>query len=181
VYSFEPLSGPYSKLKRWAEGVTGQKITTFNVALGHEPGWVEMHEHIQLSPHSSLLATTELSHSLYPQTRHQRNERIRMETLDSFLEKGVVELEREILLKLDIQGYEDRVLRGAPEVLRRARACLLEGEFDPLYGGKRAFTTSIRSFSMPASATPDASIRRMVKMDTSSLPMSSSFTHRWWK
>jgi len=139
LYSFEPLSGPYHKLKKWADAATKPEIGTFQVALGHEPGWVEMHEHLELSPHSSLLATTELSHSLYPQTRYQRNERIRIETLDSFLEKGTVELEPEILLKLDIQGYEDRVLRGAPALLRRTRACLLEVNFDPLYGGQASF------------------------------------------
>lgn len=139
VYSFEPLSGAYSKLKSWAEGVAGPQIATFNLALGREPGWVEIHEHLDLSPHSSLLATTELSHAIYPQTRHQRDERIRMETLDGFFDKEIVNLEREILLKLDIQGYEDRVLRGAPALLRKTLACLLEVNFDPLYEGQASF------------------------------------------
>jgi FkbM family methyltransferase len=139
VYSFEPLSGAYARLKKWADSVTSPKITTFNVALGQEPSWIEIHEHIDLSPHSSLLATTELSHSLYPQTQHQRTERIRMDTLDNVFEHGAVELEPEILLKLDIQGYEDRVLRGASALLRRTRACLLEVNFDPLYQGQATF------------------------------------------
>ncbi len=59
-----------------------------------------------------------------------------METLDGFFEKEAIELEPEILLKLDIQGYEDRVLRGASALLKKTRACLLEGNFDPLYDGQ---------------------------------------------
>jgi hypothetical protein len=40
---------------------------------------------------------------------------------------------REILLKLDVQGSEDRVLRGGTRVLSKCRAVVLEASLDPLY------------------------------------------------
>ncbi len=105
LYSFEPLSGPYHRLKKWADAATKPEIEP----LGRPGPRARLGGNAR-TPRTLTallpLSATELSHSLYPQTRYQRNERIRMETLDSFLEKGTVELEPEILLKLDIQGYQ---------------------------------------------------------------------------
>ncbi len=139
IYSFEPLTGPFAKLKQWTEEVNPPRANIFNLALGQEEGWIEMFEHVNITGHSSVLNTTDLSHSLYPQTRQQRTTRVAMTKLDTLLDKGDIELVPEILLKLDVQGYEDRVLRGAPTVLAHARACLLEVNFDPLYKSQATF------------------------------------------
>ena len=57
-----------------------------------------------------------------------------METLDSWCDFEVI---REIdLLKLDVQGYEGRVLRGAREMLKRTKFVVVEVLFCQHYIGQ---------------------------------------------
>jgi hypothetical protein len=60
-----------------------------------------------------------------------------MSTLD--YEIGSISLERPVLLKLDVQGYEAQVLLGATETLKRMDYVLLEASFRPLYEGEKTF------------------------------------------
>src|SRR5207245_5000762 len=48
-------------------------------------------------------------------------------------------LEPEVLVKLDVQGYEDRVIAGAPELLPRVKVVITETSFEPLYVGQPLF------------------------------------------
>ena len=98
-----------------------------------------MHYHTEHSPSSSLLATTAEEESLFPQTRAQAEVAVRVTTLDAALAEAIPSMKREILLKLDVQGYEDRVLRGAARILPRVHACLLEVCVDPLYVEQATF------------------------------------------
>jgi len=45
----------------------------------------------------------------------------------------------EILIKLDVQGYEDRVINGGREIFKMAKACILEVCLDKLYEGQTEF------------------------------------------
>lgn len=45
----------------------------------------------------------------------------------------------DVLLKLDVQGFEDRVLDGAERVLARSRIVLTEVSFDRLYEDQALF------------------------------------------
>ena len=64
---------------------------------------------------------------------------IRISTLDRALGSTLDHLPRELLLKLDVQGFEDRVLRGAERVLAQCKAVVLEVSLDPLYEGQADF------------------------------------------
>jgi FkbM family methyltransferase len=57
---------------------------------------------------------------------------------------GVGEID---LLKIDVQGYEDRVLRGAAQALTWTRWVWIEVSFVPLYDGSCTFETVHRSLS----------------------------------
>jgi hypothetical protein len=65
--------------------------------------------------------------------------RVRVSTLDRTLADALDRLPREILLKLDVQGFEDRVLRGAGRMLALCKAVVLEVCLDPLYEGQADF------------------------------------------
>lgn len=135
---FEPLEEPFGKLAAWAKTQKG-RVHCFQLALGDREGEAEMHLHEQHTPSSSLLAATGDCHQLYPQTRMERMARIRLSTLDHTLDDILDKLPREILLKLDVQGFEDRVLRGAERVLAQCKAVILEVCLDPLYEGQADF------------------------------------------
>ncbi|QXP84026.1 FkbM family methyltransferase [Methylococcus sp. Mc7] len=140
LYCFEPLKEPYSKLEEWAATQNG-RVGCFQLALGDHEGQVEMHQHTQHSPSSSLLASTARCHELFPQTRSERSAVVQLTTLDRVLAGQIERMPRDILLKLDVQGFEDRVLRGAGRILGEVSACILEVCLDPLYEGQADFHT----------------------------------------
>ena len=137
LHCFEPLEEPFRKLSAWAQTQNG-RVHCFQLALGEQEGEMEMHLHEQHTPSSSLLAATDTCHRLYPQTQAERMARIRISTLDKVLEDSD-RLPMEILLKLDVQGFEDRVLRGGKRVLSQRRAVVLEVSLAPLYEGQADF------------------------------------------
>ena len=138
IYCFEPLIEPYEKLRKWAEKQNGT-VTVFNVALGDSKGNVEMLCHSNHSPSSSLLKSTDLCQSLYPFTQKQSSVSTQLTTLDEWVKNLPNSFTPEILIKLDVQGYEDRVIKGGRKTFEMAKASILEVCLDKLYEGQAEF------------------------------------------
>ena len=138
LYCFEPLEEPYKKLAAWAQTQNG-RVQCFNVALGDHEGEVEMHRHDEHTPSSSLLTSTAHGRQLFPQTSIESLTKVPLTTLDKALYRYIDQMPGDILLKLDVQGFEDRVLRGAAGVLAKSSACVLEVCLDSLYEGQAQF------------------------------------------
>jgi len=138
IYCFEPLPKPFNKLSTWAERRNG-KVRVFNVALGNSEGTTEMLSHLEHSPSSSLLKTTEICEALYPITQKQIPVSVRMLALDNITADLSDSLVSDILVKIDVQGYEDHVIRGGAETLRNSRACILEVSMYELYKDQTSF------------------------------------------
>lgn len=136
LYCFEPLAEPFAELQRWAAAESG-RVAVFNVALGAEQGEAKMFRHVEHSASSSLLTTTEVCNQLYPQTKAQDSVSIKLTTLDAALAGEA--LPREILVKLDTQGYERQVIRGATETLQKACAVIVEINLYRLYDQQPSF------------------------------------------
>jgi FkbM family methyltransferase len=133
IYCFEPLPGPFKKLNRWAEKQKG-RVKVFNTALGDSSKEsVEMFSHSEHSPSSSILKTTETCKTLYPVTEKQNTISVKLTMLDEWAANLSEPLTSDILIKLDVQGYEDRVIKGGVATFRRARACILEVCLDKMY------------------------------------------------
>jgi hypothetical protein len=86
-----------------------------------------------------MLSTSVHGEALIPDMRAQSDVTVPVVTLDGALSDLGCELVPEILLKLDVQGFEDRVLRGATSLLGRVNACLLEVSLDDIYVGQARF------------------------------------------
>lgn len=138
MYCFEPLIEPFNKLTSWAVKQNG-RVNCFNFALGDYEGVVQMHHHYEHSPSSSLLKSTEHCHLVYPQTIPESLRNVQLTTLDKILEDKLEAMSRGILIKLDVQGFEDKVLLGASKTLASASACILEVSLDVLYEGQANF------------------------------------------
>ena len=132
LYCFEPLADPYRELSAWAQTQNG-RVQCFQLALGMQEEEAEMHLHEWHTPSSSLLASTDNCHQLYPQTQTERMTPVSISTLDGALKDALDNMQPGILLKLDVQGFEDRVLQGGSLVLSKCRAVLLEVCLEPLY------------------------------------------------
>jgi hypothetical protein len=109
------------------------------MALGEQRGTTEMFVHSDHSPSSSILPTTLLSTQLYPFTGRQQQVSICVETLDAVFDDLRLDVEPELLVKLDVQGYEGRVIRGGRQVLSGASACIVEISLETLYEGQSTF------------------------------------------
>lgn len=120
LHCFEPLPTPFRLLHEWASCHESTRISTYQTAVGDRSDLVEMYEHVDHSPPSSLLERTELSTSIFPQTLRCAPQTVSLTTLDHWMSSEAPTLSRPILLKIDVQGYEMRVLRGASSLLKNS-------------------------------------------------------------
>lgn len=134
IYAFEPLPVPFAQLERL--GRRRPNFRAFPLALGAETDTVAIHNPLYFHAAASLLPTTALCEEVYPMLRAQDMLDAPQRTLDDVLREENLTLAPEILLKLDVQGYEDRVLRGAGQILERTRAVIVEISLDRLYEGQ---------------------------------------------
>lgn len=136
IFCFEPLPEPYAVLHSWANKKP-DRVRIFNLAIGDQDGEAQMFFHRDFSPSSSLLANTAFGEKLFPATKNQERVAVKLSTLDNAFKS--TKLEDKILIKLDVQGYEDRVLKGGKEIFNKASACILEISLDNLYAGQADF------------------------------------------
>lgn len=139
VVSFEPLIESFSALKSRATGDLGW--TCINVALGQDNGESAMF----VSGHrtsSSLLPVAKTHLDAMPQSAVVSEEKVSIRTLDSFL-GNVIYPHESIYLKIDVQGYELFVLKGATKVLQQVRGVEMELSFKPLYEGAPVFGQAV--------------------------------------
>jgi FkbM family methyltransferase len=138
IYCFEPLREPFDKLNAWAVSTKG-RVNAFNVALGDIESSLDMFCHAEHVYSSSFLKTTRTCETLYPFTKKQFSLSVQQKRLDKFSAEFPEMLIPEILIKLDVQGYEDRVIKGGVNTFHKARACLLEVNLDNLYENQANF------------------------------------------
>jgi len=128
ILSFEPLKEPASTLRR----VTGDRVRVETVALGSAAGLAEINVSGR-DDSSSLLPIGERQVREFPGTARQSTATIEVSTLDSAVNGSVA---RPCLLKIDVQGFELEVLKGAHEVLGQVDEALVECSFVELYEGQ---------------------------------------------
>lgn len=128
IISFEPNARAFARLREVAE--LDGSWDTVAVALGASPSNAELHVTID-SQSSSILSPREHNYDFMSETPEVVQ--IEVRTLDSF---RLATDGRPTLLKLDVQGYELEVLRGATETLRRVAAVECELSLSALYEGQ---------------------------------------------
>jgi FkbM family methyltransferase len=134
IYSFEPLSDCYKEMQRAMGNV--EKFRGFNTALGEKDGEAVFYRS-EWSPSSSLLPMGVLHRNNFPHTARESRETVGVRRLDDYVD-GLT-IEDNVLLKLDVQGYEDKVLAGGKYLLERAKILIVETAMVPLYDGQPLF------------------------------------------
>lgn len=133
VISFEPIKGVYDDL---IKNTAGLKVKAFNFALGDKDETVEINVS-KHSPSSSLLEMADLHTKVFTGTEFEKKESIIVKTLDGVAPQ-LGDLGK-FIVKMDVQGFEDRVIRGGKETLKKADLILLETSFQELYVGQVLF------------------------------------------
>ena len=123
IVSFEPLPDVAARYTAHL----GDRARLVQAALGPEDGTIVFHR----TPYSLA------SSALAPKDGPSEQLIVPVLRLDDALASEP--LERPLLLKLDLQGFELEALRGGPGVLARADAVLLETAFRSGYEGEPSF------------------------------------------
>jgi FkbM family methyltransferase len=131
IVSFEPLAEAFGVLE--ARTADDPLWESHRLALGASGGQAEMNVSGDLEA-SSLLAMEDRHVRHCPASAYVGTETVEVRTLDSLAPTLLAESER-IYLKLDVQGYELEVLRGAARSLPRVVAVEAELSLVPLYAG----------------------------------------------
>ena len=141
IVSFEPLADAYRQLAlRAAEDA---RWLTARQALGAEEGKTTINV-AGNSFSSSLLPMLPLHVQAYPESAYVRTEEVEVATLDKVFPTYCGQGERPFL-KVDTQGFERQVLRGARESLPSMTGIQLEMSMEPLYEGEMLFDEALET------------------------------------
>ncbi len=128
VLCFEPLVACQALLRKNAAKLAHCEVS--DCALGDANETTIMHCNA-FTPCSSLLPMLPLHTRAFPQSFSVRTERVKVRRLDDVLRGRI--LEPNVFLKIDVQGYEDRVFSGAAETLKSVQGILVETTLTALY------------------------------------------------
>jgi FkbM family methyltransferase len=131
LYSFEPLKDCYEQLLKRMRHISN--FRAFPFALGDKSGKTQIH-HNDFSPSSSLLPMEKLHKESFPYTKNVRIEEIEIRRLDEIIQE--LDIEDNLLIKIDVQGFEDKVIRGGENVISQAKVLIVETTFETLYDGQ---------------------------------------------
>lgn len=121
IISFEPVQKIFNLLNQKAK--TDPQWHTFNLAIGDFDGDTEINIS-EFSQVSSILSATGLAGTEYWKGTHKQ--KVKVCQLDSLIDELGIDNHR-ILLKIDTQGFEDKVLKGCQSLLNK-NVILLEVE-----------------------------------------------------
>lgn len=134
IVSFEPLASCHAALLKTAEQDLAWQVAP-RAALGAEDGTVTMNVSENLVS-SSVLPMVEKKVQIHAPARYVASEEVPLRRLDTLREPSWV---APFALKIDTQGFELEVLKGATELLSDAPVVLLEMSLVPLYDGAAGF------------------------------------------
>jgi FkbM family methyltransferase len=139
VHCFEPALDCVTRLRRNVAKLSN--VTVHPVALGEIPG--EATFYFNSHSHSSSTLPLAPGHKeAFPDASLIATSRVPVSTLDAELDGQ--RLKAPVLLKIDVQGAETAVLRGANMTLKRTDIVVVETSFKPMYEGEALFPEVLR-------------------------------------
>ena len=134
IFAFEPLRECYTELSLLQQRIPS--LRCYQMALGMEGSEAVMHRN-RYNYSSSLLEMEDLHREAFPYTEETEPENVKIQSLDEVLDG--IDLREPVLMKIDVQGYEGAVLRGANRSLSKVDFILCEMSMRPLYRGQTLF------------------------------------------
>jgi FkbM family methyltransferase len=134
IHCFEPSPESGIELKKNISKL--KNITVYPIALGDKIG-EEIFFINTYSPSSSMLPLTQEHKTIFPAACEKETIMVKVSTLDEIF-RGF-RFKPPVLLKLDVQGYEARILAGAINTLKKIQYIIVETSFRPMYRGELLF------------------------------------------
>ncbi|MXP32752.1 FkbM family methyltransferase [Parerythrobacter jejuensis] len=137
IHCFEPHPVNFARLG--ATAARHPRIHAHQLALGEIEAEVDMQFNTGSPSSSSLLQQTSDSVDMFPFLAETMQTTVHQKRLDDVMPVIDAEGRGPLVIKMDVQGFEDRVIAGAPKTLARASAVVLEVCLAPLYEGQATF------------------------------------------
>jgi FkbM family methyltransferase len=134
IVSLEPIPACYEYCRR--RFASDRNFSIENLAASDTTGSVEFSVSAD-SGASSVLPMSDLQKSIFPASSKVTKIQVRTKLLDQILAAKIKG--RRIFLKIDVQGFELAVLRGARETLVGTQVVLVESSFESFYEGQALF------------------------------------------
>tara|TARA_B100001093_G_C26822361_1_gene1012436 strand:- start:290 stop:1000 length:711 start_codon:yes stop_codon:yes gene_type:complete len=138
IISFEPLKNAFEELKK--ASLTDNKWLINNYALGNE-NKISMINIAGNSWSSSILNMLPSHENVAPESKYVSQEKIEIKKLDSVFNSFC--RNDNVMMKIDVQGFEKNVLEGATESLDHIKIIQLEMSIIPLYESEMIFVDMI--------------------------------------
>lgn len=135
TFAIEPLPTFAEKIRDRAKTI--RNLTVFECAVADYESRTTLFENAY-APASSLLHVSRLSMNEFPQTAGQQKEiSVTVHRLDDLIDPH--ELKEAVFIKVDVQGLEDKVIRGGERTFRAAKFVLIEMSSVAMYDGQPLF------------------------------------------
>lgn len=141
IVSFEPLQAAHRALLE-ASAADDRWTVAERAAMGDRTGEIDINVSGN-SVSSSALQMLDAHARSAPGSRYVGVERVALRRLDEIAAVHLAADSR-VLLKIDTQGFEDRVLAGAAGLLPRVSAIQIELSLVPLYAGQKLLPDMLR-------------------------------------
>jgi FkbM family methyltransferase len=151
IVSFEPLAQPYAKLRFNTAAIANWQAV--QLALGDTDETRTIHV-AGNSQSSSFLEMLPQHLAAAPKSAYVGSESVTVRRLDSIIDQYCRSGDR-VFLKIDTQGFEAAVLRGARQSLARCIGVQLEMSIAPLYQGELLLPELIREMAQHGFALMD--------------------------
>jgi FkbM family methyltransferase len=142
ILSFEPVSKYHKMLK--ARSVEDPLWQIYDFALGSEPGEAEINVTQSPGLNSFLSPRTDVVDGFWKEGSIVATEKVKIRTLSEVLgEAGIDCATRGVYLKLDTQGFDLEVIKGAGALLNDIRALQTEASIRPIYNGMPSYIEAV--------------------------------------
>jgi FkbM family methyltransferase len=144
IVSYEPVQGTFGCLSQTIKQHQPWKAFQLGLGAAESERTINISGNAGLS--SSILKMGSLHLENFPESATVAKQDISISTIDKQLE--VLGLRpQEIMLKIDVQGFEAEVLHGASQSLSKIPLCYLEVSITPLYEGEISFLPILNELS----------------------------------
>ena len=134
LHCFEPLPEAYEKLRQ--DLVDKKNVRTHPFALGEANTSADIHLNAY-SASSSFLALGTTHKTNFETALEVQTVQVSIRRLDDIA--ADLDLKENLFIKIDVQGFEDKVIRGGMNTIRKAKIIMLELTFEELYVGQPLF------------------------------------------
>ncbi len=134
IHSFEPLTKSFEDLKK--KFAADNNFSAHQLVCADKNSEMDFFEN-DYTGSSSIIPMADLHKEAYPQTVQAKQIKVKAVRLDEYFSS--LNCSKNILLKIDVQGAEDKVLNGAAAILKDVKVVFIETSFRELYVGQWLF------------------------------------------